>query len=103
VNKWMRLARRAAEAQLAYYRAMMQLPENRPVEEVAACPFCGSDAIDVKEASSFRWRAAYCGACGAMGPEVRVQTLGEGHKETWEFEGRLAALREWNKRERTKR
>lgn len=66
----------------------------------APCPFCGSgsDAIVVCEGSTFRWRVAVCDGCGSTGPEVRVQTAGEGAPAEWEAKAVEAALAAWNTR-----
>jgi hypothetical protein len=52
----------------------------------------------VAEGSTFRWRFAQCLDCGARGPEVRVQTLGEGTPEEWEATARIEAIAAWNRR-----
>lgn len=62
------------------------------------CPFCGSTSIDVMNGSTFRWRFAYCMACGAQAGEVRAQTLGEGTPEAWEIAAKIRAIEEWNVR-----
>jgi hypothetical protein len=61
------------------------------------CPFCGGTGGSVQEGSTFRWRAYMCD-CGVVGPEVRIQTMGEGTREQWEIAGREAAIKEWNTR-----
>ncbi len=62
------------------------------------CPFCGSSEIIVQEGSTFRWMAAACFQCEAVGPEVHVQTLGPGNPADWKIAGKEAAIREWNAR-----
>lgn len=62
------------------------------------CPFCGSEKVDVVEGSTFRWRAATCADCGAIGPEVRVQTHGTGTREEWENKAHSDAVAAWNER-----
>lgn len=63
-----------------------------------ACPFCGSHDIAVVETSTFRWRAATCNGCGALGPDVRIQTAGSGTKDEWERRAHEGAIVEWNRR-----
>ena len=63
------------------------------------CPFCGEEhALAVVETSTYRWRAVICGECGAMGPEVRIKTYGEGTRAEWEDAATQEAFDEWNKR-----
>ena len=62
------------------------------------CPFCGSDNVDTREGSTFRWMLAECGECGATGPEIRVQTLGDGTPDAWRYNAQRDALIEWDKR-----
>lgn len=64
----------------------------------APCPFCGGTKLDVCEASTFRWRTAFCLECGAVGPEIRIQTTGEGTRAEWEATARAEAIVEWSKR-----
>jgi Lar family restriction alleviation protein len=66
-----------------------------------SCPFCGSANVYTQEGSTFRWMLAECQNCGARGPEVRVQTLGEGTREEWLARGSAAAIAEWNSRAET--
>jgi hypothetical protein len=63
------------------------------------CPWCGSREGEVLQppGSTFRWRAWVCG-CGVVGPEIRIQTLGEGTREEWEAAARKEALRAWDER-----
>ena len=61
------------------------------------CPFCGDINGEVQQTSTFRWRAWVCG-CGVVGPDVRIQTLGEGTKEQWEEAAALEAVKAWNTR-----
>lgn len=72
--------------------------EQRERAELKPCPFCGATDAEVVEGSTFRWRVAQCGTCGAQTGEVRVQTLGDGVPEEWE----RAAIRDahiaWNTR-----
>lgn len=84
--------------------------ETKPTNEVGAtgsvrvhagvrpCPFCGETDVDVYEGSTFRWRYAGCGMCGAQAGEIRCQTMGEGTKEEWEAAARIRAIEEWNQR-----
>lgn len=62
------------------------------------CPFCGSTSINVIEGSTFRWRMPQCDNCGACGPEVRVQTMGEGTPEKWCHDVELECMKVWNTR-----
>lgn len=62
------------------------------------CPFCGDTSVHVCEGSTFRWRVAVCGGCGAIGPEVRIQTLGDGTREEWEQAAHASAIAAWNDR-----
>ena len=66
--------------------------------EPKPCPFCGHVGVDIVETSTFRWRAAECRACGVIGPEVRIKTIGDGTKEEWEADAAEKAIEEWNKR-----
>lgn len=66
--------------------------------EIIPCPFCGSTNVAVEETSTFRWRAPVCQVCGTVGPEVRIQTMGDGTKEEWEEAARIAAIKAWNDR-----
>lgn len=66
--------------------------------EAKPCPFCGSSEIIVQEGSTFRWMAAVCTQCGAVGPEARVQTCGAGDPGDWKISGKTDAIREWNVR-----
>jgi hypothetical protein len=71
----------------------MDLPQSKP------CPFCGQHiALEVQEGSTFRWRKRVCKACGAEGPEVRCQTLGEGTPAEWRVAAIARAIEEWNVR-----
>lgn len=59
------------------------------------CPFCGMEnSVGVQQGSTFRWVAAYCGACEAKGPEERRE------KYTGEISDsdRAIALEAWNRR-----
>lgn len=71
---------------------------SREAMELLPCPFCGGAWITVVDGSTFRWRQAYCEQCEAKGPEVRIQTLGDGSKEQWEEQARKDAIAEWNRR-----
>ena len=62
------------------------------------CPFCGSTQVTTHEGSTFRWVLAECMNCGAMGPEARRQTMGEGDPKAWEAKSEADAIEEWNKR-----
>ena len=70
-------------------------PVQRPVRQ---CPFCGSTEVNVHEGSTFRWRYASCGECGASAGEIRCQTFGNGTKEEWEQNAKRDALEAWNTR-----
>lgn len=61
------------------------------------CPFCGGTDIIIGEGSSFRWRVAHC-ACGVIGPDVRIQTMGSGTQAEWEERAQADAIEAWNKR-----
>ena len=62
------------------------------------CPFCGMDEVTVVQGSTFRWRVAECGGCGARCGEVRCQTTGTGTPAEWETEATGDAIAEWNTR-----
>jgi len=62
------------------------------------CPWCGETSGDVVQTSTFRWRAYTCGCCGVVGPEIRVQTMGNGSPDDWEAAGRRDAIKAWNTR-----
>ena len=62
------------------------------------CPFCGESDVGVKDGDTFRWRHAECDHCGARGPEVRVQTLGDGTAKEWEANAQVRAVEAWNNR-----
>lgn len=62
------------------------------------CPFCGSVAVAIVDGSTFRWRAAMCSECEARGPEVRIQTAGEGGNEAWEIQAEADAITQWSHR-----
>jgi uncharacterized Zn finger protein len=34
--------------------------------DIKRCPICGGAEIRVQEVTMFRWRRAFCDACGAM-------------------------------------
>lgn len=68
------------------------------MSEILPCPFCGERSVTVHEGSTFRWRLAECDACGAMAPETRIQTLGDGAAEQWEKAAYDDAIKEWNTR-----
>lgn len=63
----------------------------------AACPFCGASAAQVVEGDTFRWRMVQCGACGARGPEVRIDTLADNQGDA-ERDACAAAVRAWGAR-----
>lgn len=69
---------------------------NRPA--VKPCPFCGETRVGVVEGSTFRWRLAECGGCGARAEEVRIRTMGEGTPQEWEEQARQEAIAAWNTR-----
>lgn len=56
------------------------------------CPFCGKTQVACAETSSYKWGAASCMYCGAVGPEVRKQ-----HNEPAD-QWHPRALAEWNER-----
>lgn len=62
------------------------------------CPFCGSLEVSTREGDTFRWRVAYCGECGAIGPEVRMQTVGPESMVERVIKADRDAIAEWNKR-----
>lgn len=62
------------------------------------CPFCGSPQVSTREGDTFRWRVAYCGDCGAVGPEVRMQTVGPESMAERVARAACNAIKEWNKR-----
>lgn len=62
------------------------------------CPFCGFQRVEVVLGEGFRWRRVQCQECGALGPEVRIQTLGAGDREAWGAKAKTVAIEEWNKR-----
>lgn len=62
------------------------------------CPFCGGREITVEPGSTFRWRVAECGNCGARCGETRVQTMGKGNPVQWEIQVEADAIAAWNKR-----
>ena len=64
------------------------------MDELKPCPFCGSTNIVFAEGSTFRWLAAGCGDCGAIGEETRVKTLGERDEEG----DKKRAAEAWNRR-----
>ena len=64
------------------------------------CPFCGQTVITVVDGDTFRWRHVECAACGATGPEIRCQTMGEGTPAEWELNAEADAIEAWNKRAR---
>ncbi len=62
------------------------------------CPFCGDTDVIVSQGITFRWKLMMCNTCAARGPEVRIQTTGEGHTEDWERKGNAVARAAWNRR-----
>lgn len=62
------------------------------------CPFCGSSAAAVIYDSARGPRFVKCYECGAMGPEIRCQTMGEGTPAEWELEAEADAIAAWNDR-----
>jgi transcription elongation factor Elf1 len=61
------------------------------------CPFCGNETISVVEGSSYRWRVAECGGCGARAGEVRINTLAEDKAQAL-ADVVIRAVSEWNDR-----
>lgn len=62
------------------------------------CPFCGKTGVAVRQGETFRWRYIECNNCGARCGDVRVQTMGDGTRESWEAEAYERAVEEWNTR-----
>jgi Lar family restriction alleviation protein len=62
------------------------------------CPFCGHVGVSICEGSTFRWRVAECNDCGAIGPEERIQTTGNGTPDEWEENVRGRVIETWNTR-----
>ena len=62
------------------------------------CPFCGSEDVVIADGSTFRWLTTMCQACAAQGPEVRIQTTGDGNPVQWRAKATKHAWAEWNKR-----
>lgn len=62
------------------------------------CPFCGELHASTVEGDTFRWLAVQCLSCAARGPDVRVQTAGDGSLEEWRAEADERAIKEWNTR-----
>ena len=54
--------------------------------------------ITVVDGDTFRWRHVECAACGATGPEIRCQTLGDGTQAEWERQAEADAIAAWNER-----
>ena len=54
--------------------------------------------ITVVDGDTFRWRHVECAACGATGPEIRCQTLGDGTPAEWERQAEADAIAAWNER-----
>lgn len=65
--------------------------------DIRPCPWCGGVDGEVLETSTFRWRAYIC-SCGVVGPEIRIQTMGEGTPAQREADARVNAIAEWNRR-----
>ena len=73
---------------------------NEEVEQifkVLPCPFCGCESITFEEGTTFRWRQVVCSGCGAIGPEVRVDTINQDRALAL-AEADKEALIEWNRR-----
>lgn len=68
-------------------------------QTVKSCPFCGNGCLSIAEGSTFRYRRIDCPECLAHGPEIRVQTTGDGSKEQWEAQAESEAIKEWNTRQ----
>lgn len=66
--------------------------------KVLPCPFCGELHASTVEGDTFRWLAVQCPSCAARGPDVRVQTAGDGSLEEWRAEADERAIKEWNTR-----
>ena len=64
------------------------------------CPFCGSAAVEVREASTYRWCACHCCDCGAIGSEIRVRDIAPTGTPYSERD-RAAVVAEWNRRAAT--
>lgn len=56
------------------------------------CPFCAHIGVSVAEQSTYRWGAAVCDGCGAVGPEIR-KSYGEDESEWGPH-----AIAAWNRR-----
>ena len=56
------------------------------------CPFCQETSVTCAETSTYRWGAASCNHCGAVGPEIRKD-----YTETVE-QWAPRAIAEWNER-----
>lgn len=66
------------------------------IDEIKPCPFCGSSLRPqtlMDQEQGMKWGYAYCGECGARGPEVRTQ-YDAGTLAPW----RAEAIAEWNRR-----
>jgi hypothetical protein len=57
------------------------------------CPFCGTSLVEAHETTSYRWAAATCLCCGAIGPDTRKNEDGD-DIPGWE----QAAIKRWNER-----
>jgi hypothetical protein len=68
------------------------MSEHRP------CPFCGSTDVIIADGTTFRWLTTMCQACAAQGPEVRIQTTGDGNPVQWRAKATKRAWSEWDKR-----
>lgn len=68
-----------------------------PLPNARPCPFCGGTSIWTYPGSTFRWRYAGCGECGATCGEVRMNTISIPRPEAI-ARANDELIAEWNKR-----